>query len=251
MVRACQQILHAPLQSSCDTPSALRCHSGVPSTPPTATTCAATPSGKPNEDLALDSWGAASLMARSVDSGAHPPHTHASSAASSAPGSKHASKGGRRKKQPIMTRLTNFLKPSKRKPSTPAGDAAQGGVSGSGRCLSRDGEGPWDAGSNSNMSVETTPQRAKHSGAISPMQERASPSASMSANTNMLTSEPRVALEDPERFVLRGGSADMAWERDMYVHGSAYSQWANCGVRWFLLQHEAAAALRLGMKLAL
>lgn len=248
MVRASQQILHAPLQGACD---GSHNTGAAPGTPPSAATCSAMPTGKPNEDLALDSWGAASLMARSVDSGAHPPQTHASGASSCAPVSRPSSRSGRRKKQPIMARLTSLLKSSKRKDGTPVGEARPTSAGGPRRTDSREGEASWDAGSNSNMSVETTPVRAKHSGGISPMHDRMSPSASMAANTNALTSEPRVALEDPERFVLRGGSADMAWERDMYVHGSAYSQWANCGVRWFLLQHEAAAALRLGMKLAL
>lgn len=244
MVRASQQILHAPMLACCETP-AMRRAQCMPGGTPIAV---ATPIGKPAEDLALDSWGATSLMARSVDSTANPPHTHASSASSCGARSKASGKAHRRKKQPIMQRLTSLLKTNKRRADV--SEATQV-VGGSGRSDSREREGPWDAGSNSNMSSETTPLRARHSGAVSPMQDRATTPTSASAAAAALLPEPRVALEDPERFVLRGGSADMAWERDMYVQGSAYSQWANCGVRWFLLQHEAAAALRLGMKLAL
>lgn len=240
MVRASQQILHAPQATCCETPAS-RCLPGL--TPTAAGIPSATPTGKPGDDLALDSWGAASLMARSVDSTANPPHTHASTA-SSGPRSKASTKAAHRKKQPIMKRLTSLLKPSSKRRD--GGEPAQA-AGASGRTDSREGEGPWDAGSNSNMSSETTPLRARHS----PGQERVSTPTSAPACAAALHPEPRVALEDPERFVLRGGSADMAWERDMYVQGSAYSQWANCGVRWFLLQHEAAAALRLGMKLAL
>lgn len=216
-------------------------------TPTAGATPSAAPAGKPAEDLALDSWGATSLMARSVDSAANPPHTHGSTASSCGPRSKVSGKAHRRKKQPIMQRLTSLLKTNKRKADI--GEASQAAGS-SGRSDSREGEGPWDAGSNSNMSSETTPLRARHSGTVTPMHDRVTTPTSACTAGGALP-EPRVALEDPERFVLRGGSADMAWERDMYVQGSAYSQWANCGVRWFLLQHEAAAALRLGMKLAL
>jgi hypothetical protein len=63
--------------------------------------------------------------------------------------------------------------------------------------------------------------------------------------------EPRLMHVQPDKFVLEGGSADTLWERDMRTEGTAYVHWARCQFRWFLLQHEAASAIRLHASLAL
>lgn len=63
--------------------------------------------------------------------------------------------------------------------------------------------------------------------------------------------EPRMMHVQPDKFVLEGGSADTVWERDMRTEGSAYVHWARCPFRWFLMQHEAASAVRMHASLAL
>jgi hypothetical protein len=63
--------------------------------------------------------------------------------------------------------------------------------------------------------------------------------------------EHRLMHVQPDKFVLEGGSADTLWERDMRADDTAYVHWARCPFRWFLLQHEAASAIRLHASLAL
>lgn len=70
-------------------------------------------------------------------------------------------------------------------------------------------------------------------------------------SSRTLASEPRLTQVNPDKFVLEGGTADTMWERDMRAEGTAYVHWARCPFRWFLLQHEAASALRMHASLAL
>jgi hypothetical protein len=63
--------------------------------------------------------------------------------------------------------------------------------------------------------------------------------------------EPRMMHVQPDQFVLDGRSVDTIWERDMRSESSTYVYLAHCPYRWFLLQHEAANAMRMHASLAL
>jgi hypothetical protein len=76
-------------------------------------------------------------------------------------------------------------------------------------------------------------------------------SGSSLKQTYLPTCEPRVIYEDPERFVLAGGKLDTQWVREMENPGSAYMACASREERWFLLPHEAVAALRMQVSLSL